>query len=74
MNNDGVHHRVSSAASPPLCEVITLHRLRLGHVLRVPAHRLPFLAHFAPVWLGWKKRSGNQTITRIIHIYIYIVP
>ena len=64
MSNDEVRRRVLGTDSRPLTEVIALHRLRwLGHVLRMPAHRLPLRALFARAGQGWKKRRGGQTMT-----------
>lgn len=51
-------------ASEPLSTVISRTRLRwLGHVLRMPAHRLPRRALFARPGCGWKKRRGGQPMT-----------
>ncbi|CAH8584460.1 unnamed protein product [Dicrocoelium dendriticum] len=48
----------------PLSTVISLTRLRwLGHVLRMPTHRLPRRALFAHRGCGWKKRRGGQAMT-----------
>ena len=46
-------------------EAIKLHRLRwLGHVLRMPNHRVPRLrALLANIGAGWKRVSGGQTKT-----------
>ena len=64
MSNDEVRRRVLGAESRPLTEVIALHRLRwLGHVLRMPAHRVPIRALFARAGQGWKKRRGGQVMT-----------
>ncbi|VDP81312.1 unnamed protein product [Schistosoma curassoni] len=48
----------------PVDEIVNLHRLRwLGHVLRMPEHRLPRRAILTGVWDGWKKVRGGQTKT-----------
>ncbi|VDP36739.1 unnamed protein product, partial [Schistosoma mattheei] len=45
-------------------EFVHLHRLRwLGHVLRMPEHRLPRRAMLASVGDSWKKVRGGQTKT-----------
>ena len=64
MSNDEVRHRVLGADSHPLIEVIPLHRLRwLGHVLRMPAHRLPQRALLALPGCGWRKQRNGQPMT-----------
>ncbi|WP_432422665.1 reverse transcriptase domain-containing protein [Streptococcus dysgalactiae] len=64
VSNDEVRRRVLGIDSRPLTEVITAHRLRwLGHVLRMPAHRLPYRSLFATPGHGWKKRRGGQSMT-----------
>ncbi|VDP76738.1 unnamed protein product [Schistosoma curassoni] len=43
---------------------MNLHRLTwLGHVLRMPEHRLPRLAMLTSVGDGWKKFRDGQTKT-----------
>ena len=45
-------------------EVMNLHRLRwLGHVLRMPEHRLPRRAMLTSIGDGWKRVRGGQTET-----------
>ncbi|VDP09048.1 unnamed protein product [Schistosoma margrebowiei] len=45
-------------------EIVNLHRLRwLGHMLRMPEHRLPRRAMLTGVRDGWKKVRGGQTKT-----------
>ncbi|VDP60725.1 unnamed protein product [Schistosoma mattheei] len=45
-------------------EVVNLHRLRwLGHVLRMPEHRLPQRAMMTSVGDDWKNVRGGQTET-----------
>ena len=64
MSNDEVRRRVLGTDSRPLSELVSLHRLRwLGHVLRMPAHRLPQRALLAPPGCGWKKQRGGQPMT-----------
>ncbi|VDP84560.1 unnamed protein product [Echinostoma caproni] len=64
VSNDEVVLRVLGADSRSLTEVIALHRFQwLGHVLRMPAHRLHFRALFAFAGQGRKKRRGVQTMT-----------
>ena len=65
VSNESVRQRVlGTMGSQPLSEVISLHQLRwLGHVLRMPAHRLPRQALYAEPGLGWKKACGGQTLT-----------
>ena len=63
--NDEVRRRIFGRSNPrSVCEVITLRRLRwLGHVLRMPAHRLPNRVLFAVPGPGWKKMCGGQPMT-----------
>jgi hypothetical protein len=64
ISNADVCQRVLGTNSRPLSDVISLHRLRwLGHVLRMPTHRLPYRALFARAGCDWKKQRGGQTMT-----------
>jgi exonuclease III len=64
VSNDEVRRRVLGFDSPPLNQIISHHRLRwLGHVLRMPAQRLPRRAMFALPGHGWKKQRGGQPMT-----------
>ncbi|CAH8497241.1 unnamed protein product [Dicrocoelium dendriticum] len=66
VSNERVRRRVFGAgrASEPLSTIISRTRLRwLGHVLRMPAHRLPRRALFARCGCGWKRRRGGQVMT-----------
>uniref|UniRef100_A0A183KKD8 Transposase n=1 Tax=Schistosoma curassoni TaxID=6186 RepID=A0A183KKD8_9TREM len=63
--SDGeVRHMVLGNDGKSVDEVVNLHRLRwLGHVLRMPEHRLPRRAMLTRVGDGWKKFRGGQTTT-----------
>ncbi|KER23141.1 hypothetical protein T265_08909 [Opisthorchis viverrini] len=65
ISNSEVHRMVFERNNLPLIdELITLHRLRwLGHVLRMPADRIPRRALFAQPREGWKRARGGQTMT-----------
>ena len=64
VSNEEVRQRVLGMDSPPLEDIISLHRLRwLGHVLRMPTQRLPQRALFAEAGRDWKKQRGGQTMT-----------
>ena len=60
-----VRQRVlGSTDSRPISTIISQHQLRwLGHVLRMPAHRLPRQALYAEPGPGWKKACGGQKLT-----------
>ena len=62
--NEDVRRKVLGEASHQLSDQISLCRLRwLGHVLRMPEHRLPRRALFAIPGPGWKRRRGGQPKT-----------
>ncbi|CAH8490480.1 unnamed protein product [Dicrocoelium dendriticum] len=64
VSNAEVRDRVLGANSASLQDVILRHRMRwLGHVLRMPAHRLPRRALFAFPGSDWKKCRGGQPMT-----------
>jgi hypothetical protein len=64
ISNDDVRRRIFGADSPSLKQTISLMQLRwLGHVLRMPPHRLPRRALFASAGCGWKKPQGGQPLT-----------
>jgi hypothetical protein len=64
ISNAEVRRMVFGVNTRSIAEVITLHRLRwLGHVLRMPADRLPKRALFAQPCAWWKRPQGGQTIT-----------
>ena len=64
VSNADVCRRVLGTEGRQLHEVIHLSRLRwLGHVLRMPTHRLPYRALFALPGCGWKKKAGGQPMT-----------
>ena len=64
VSNEEVRRRVLGIDSRSLPELISLHWLRwLGHVLRMPTHRLPQRALLAPPGSGWKKQRGGQPMT-----------
>ncbi|VDP54574.1 unnamed protein product [Schistosoma curassoni] len=62
VSNSEVRRRVLRNNGKSVDEVVNLHRLRwLGHVLRIPEHRLPRRAMLTSVGHGWKKVMGGQT-------------
>ena len=62
--NSEVRHRVLGNDGKSVDEVMNLHRLRwLGHMLRMPEHRLPRRAMLTSVGDGWKRVRGDQTKT-----------
>ena len=64
VSNSEVRHRVLGNDGKSVDEVMNLHRLRwLGHVLRMPEHRLPRRAMLTSVGDGWKRVRGGQTKT-----------
>nr|CAH8869750.1 unnamed protein product [Trichobilharzia regenti] len=64
ISNVDVRRRVLGKEGKSIDEAIKLHRLRwLGHVLRMPNHRLPRRALLADIGSGWKRASGGQTKT-----------
>nr|CAH8876432.1 unnamed protein product [Trichobilharzia regenti] len=64
VSNMEVRRRVLGKQGKSIDEVVKLQRLRwLGHVLRMPSHRLPRRAMLADIGSGWKKASGGQTKT-----------
>nr|CAH8822477.1 unnamed protein product [Trichobilharzia regenti] len=64
VSNVDVRRRVLGKEGKSIDEAIKLHRLRwLGHVLRMPNHRLPRRALLADIGAGWKRASGGQTKT-----------
>ncbi|KAH9592320.1 Myotubularin- protein 14, variant 2 [Schistosoma haematobium] len=64
VSNAVVRKRVLGKDSKSIDEVVKLHQLRwLGHVLRMPNHRLPRRAMFSGIGVGWKKARGGQTKT-----------
>ena len=64
VSNDEIRRRVLGTDSHPFPGVIALHRLRwLGHVVRMPAHRLSQCALLALPKCGWKKPRGGQPMT-----------
>ncbi|VDP83329.1 unnamed protein product [Schistosoma mattheei] len=61
-SNSEVGCRISDNDGKSVDEVVNFHRLRwLGHVLRMPEHRLPRRARLTSVGDGWKKVRGDQT-------------
>ena len=64
VSNKEVRKMIFGTNAPSIEEMITLHRLRwLGHVLRMPADRLPRRALFAEPCTWWKRPQGGQTMT-----------
>ncbi|VDO90184.1 unnamed protein product [Schistosoma curassoni] len=64
VSNSEVRRRVLGNDGKSVDEVVNLHQLRwLGHVLRMPEHRLPRRAMLNSVGDGWKKIRGGQTKT-----------
>ena len=64
VSNADVCQRVLGTRGRTLQDLISLSRLRwLGHVLRMPTHRLPYRALFACPGVGWKKKAGGQPLT-----------
>ncbi|VDP62637.1 unnamed protein product [Schistosoma curassoni] len=64
VGNSEVRHRVLGNDGESVDEVMNLHRLRwLGHVLRMPEHRLPQRAMLTSVGHGWKKVGSGPTKT-----------
>ncbi|CAH8548641.1 unnamed protein product [Schistosoma curassoni] len=64
VSNSEVRRRVLGNDGKSVDEVMNLHRLRwLGHVLRMPEHRLPRRALLSGIGDGWKKVRGGQTKT-----------
>ncbi|VDP32279.1 unnamed protein product [Schistosoma mattheei] len=78
VSNSDVRHMVLGNDGKSVDEVVNLHRLRwLGHVLRMPEHRLPRRTMLTSVGDGWKKidhfkipsilKPGNLARCRIWH-------
>ncbi|VDP69610.1 unnamed protein product [Schistosoma mattheei] len=64
VSNSEVRHRVLWNDGKSVDEFMNLHRLRwLGHVLRMPEHRLPRRAVLTGVRDIWNKVRGGQTKT-----------
>uniref|UniRef100_A0A183JHI1 Transposase n=1 Tax=Schistosoma curassoni TaxID=6186 RepID=A0A183JHI1_9TREM len=64
VSNNEVRRRVLGNDGESVDEVVNLHRLRwLGHVVRMPEHRLPRHAMLTGVPDGWKKVRDIQTKT-----------
>ncbi|CAH8447045.1 unnamed protein product [Heterobilharzia americana] len=64
VSNAEVRCRVLGRRGKSVDEVVNLLRLRwLGHVLRMPSHRLPRHTMLAEVGPDWKKARGGQTKT-----------
>uniref|UniRef100_A0A183JY08 HTH_Tnp_Tc3_2 domain-containing protein n=1 Tax=Schistosoma curassoni TaxID=6186 RepID=A0A183JY08_9TREM len=64
VSSSQVRRRVLKNDGKSVDEVVNLHRLRwLGHVLRMPEHRLPRRSTLTGVGDGWKKFRGGQTKT-----------
>ncbi|CAH8548099.1 unnamed protein product [Heterobilharzia americana] len=64
VSNAEVRCRVLGRRGKSVDEVMNFHRLRwLGHVLRMPSHRLPCHTILAEVGPGWKKARRGQTKT-----------
>ena len=64
VSNAVVRKRVLGKDGKSIDEVVKLHQLRwLGHVLRMPNHRLPRRARFYGVGVSWKKARVGQTKT-----------
>ncbi|VDP59748.1 unnamed protein product, partial [Schistosoma mattheei] len=64
VSNSEVRRSVLGNDGKSVDEVVNLHRLRwLGHVLRMPGHRLPRRAMLTGVGDGWKKVRGGQNKT-----------
>ncbi|VDP31258.1 unnamed protein product, partial [Schistosoma mattheei] len=64
VSNSEVRRIVLGNDGKSVDEVVNLHRLRwLGHVLRMPGHRLTRHAMLSSVGDGWKKVRGGQTKT-----------
>ncbi|CAH8658448.1 unnamed protein product [Schistosoma rodhaini] len=64
VSNSEVRLRVLGNDGKSVDEVMNLHRLRwLGHVLRMPEHRLPRRAMMTSIGDGWKRVRGGQTKT-----------
>ena len=64
VSNEVVRGKVSGECGRSLHDIVLQHRLRwLGHVLRMPPHRLPRRALFALPSPNWKKPRGGQAMT-----------
>ncbi|KAH9592818.1 FUN14 domain-containing protein 1 [Schistosoma haematobium] len=64
VNNAVVRKRVLGKDGKSIDDVVKLHQLRwLGHVLRIPNHRLSRRAIFYGVGVDWKKARSGQTKT-----------
>ncbi|VDP87186.1 unnamed protein product, partial [Schistosoma mattheei] len=65
-SNAEVRHRVFGHRDDDAIGVTILkHQLRwLGHVLRMSSRRIPRRALFADSGTGWRKRRGDQYMTR----------
>ncbi|CAH8647362.1 unnamed protein product [Dicrocoelium dendriticum] len=66
VRNDDVRRRVLGGDdhASSLEQQIALNKLRwLGHVLRMPGHRLPRRALFSLPGVGWRKARGGQKLT-----------
>ena len=64
ISNVEVRKRVLGEGSNSLCRTLRLHRLRwLGHVLRMPSHRIPSRTLFAEPSANWRKARGGQRMT-----------
>ncbi|VDP00735.1 unnamed protein product [Schistosoma margrebowiei] len=64
VSNAVVRKRVLGKGGKSIDEVVKLDQLKwLGHVLRMPNHRLPRRAMFSGIGVGWKKARGSQTKT-----------
>ncbi|KAK4468373.1 hypothetical protein MN116_000167 [Schistosoma mekongi] len=64
ISNSEFRQKVLGKHGKSVEEVTNLHRLKwLGHVLRMPDHRLPRRAMLARAEVGWKKVRGGQPKT-----------
>ncbi|VDP01088.1 unnamed protein product [Schistosoma margrebowiei] len=64
VSNAAVRKRVLGKDGKSIGGLVKLHQLRwLGHVLRMPNHRLPRRAMFSGIGVSWKKARGGQTKT-----------
>ena len=67
-NIELVRCRVLGKEGKSVDEAMKLHRLRwLGHVSRMPNHRLPRRAMLAEIGLGWKRASGGKKNMESVH-------
>ena len=77
ISNELVRQRIfgTGPLSQPISSFISHHRLRwLGHVLRMPSHRLPHRALWARPGTSWKRRSRGQRMTWVRGMRMLTLP